>query len=144
MFPMSRPDEGERNRAGRLFEALKSGDRAAMQELLPPLRERLLRLAEKRLRGDYPEEVVQETLKTLWEKRNAVSSAAHLLPFVFQTLRNKIGNVFYRACRDREGAGSERGPEAVASDRCGVSFGSTAGSSRSLEKFLRQVFDFIF
>ena len=33
------------------------------------------------------------------------------------------------------------GPDAVASDRCGVSFGSTAGSSKSLEKFLRQVIE---
>ena len=31
--------------------------------------------------------------------------------------------------------------EAVASERCGVSFGSTAGSSHSLEQFLRQVLE---
>ena len=92
-----------------LFNALQAGDREALRALLPPLRERLQALAKQRLSEALAEDIVQETLTTLWERRDALGSADHVLPFVFQTLRNKIGNVYLRAKRRSE-IGGNPGP----------------------------------
>ena len=89
-----------------LFNALQAGDREALRALLPPLRERLQALAKQRLSEPLAEDMVQETLTTLWERRDALGGADHVLPFVFQTLRNKIGNVYLRAKRRSEIAGN--------------------------------------
>ena len=77
-----------------LLEALRTGDEDSLRELLPILRERLASVAKRRLGGAEAEEAVQDTLTTLWQKRDAVKSGRHLLQFVFQTLRNKIGNLY--------------------------------------------------
>ena len=85
-----------------LFDALRRGDEYALAKFLPPLRARLIHLAKDRLVGEeLAEEVVQETLSTLWEKRETVSDAEHLLPFLFQILRNKIGNTYLTSRRQR-------------------------------------------
>jgi DNA-directed RNA polymerase specialized sigma24 family protein len=98
-----------------LFEALRRGDGNALHVLLPPLRVRLTRLAKQRLEGEEAEEVVQETLGTLWEKRLSVRDPGHLLPFLLQTLRYKIGNAYLRARRERSRRSDEDGlPEAAA------------------------------
>jgi len=88
----------------RLFEALKGGDERGMQEFLPPLRGRLLRLARRVLEEQLAEDVVQETLTTLWEKRDSVTNADHLLRFVFRTFRYKSLNAQYRARREPDRA----------------------------------------
>ena len=93
-----------------LFRALQNSDRASLHALVPPLQERLRAIAKQRLSESLAEDTVQETLTTLWEKRNALQSAGHVLPFIFQTLRNKIGNVYLRAQRRSElGADSNLG-----------------------------------
>jgi RNA polymerase sigma factor (sigma-70 family) len=42
------------------------------------------------------EDVVQQTLSTLWEKRTSVQDPDHLMPFIFQILRNKLGDTYRR------------------------------------------------
>ncbi|MFC2171541.1 RNA polymerase sigma factor [Acidobacteriota bacterium] len=90
-----------------VFDALKRGDEPALQEFFPRLRERLFHLAKQRLGGDRAEEVVQETLATLWERRDSIEDAGHLLPFLFQVLRNKIGNAYMRAQKERDRKGDQ-------------------------------------
>jgi DNA-directed RNA polymerase specialized sigma24 family protein len=91
-----------------LYDALRASDRDALERLLPPLRVRLERLAQKRLGGADAEEVVQETLATLWERRGQVAEPAHLLPFVFKVLRFKVGGAYRRMAREH-GRRSRRG-----------------------------------
>ena len=86
-----------------LFDALRSGDEQALERLLPPLRERIARLAKRRLgEAVLAQEAVQETLSEVWAKRSSIRDADHLLPFLFQTLRHKIGSCYLRARRERE------------------------------------------
>jgi len=100
-----------------LFDALHRGHEEDLRRLIPPLQERLTALAKERLRGQLPaEDVVQETLATLWEKRASVRSSRHLLPFVFQVLRNKIGNVYSKARRVSDNPGRDVRIETVAAD----------------------------
>jgi DNA-directed RNA polymerase specialized sigma24 family protein len=99
-----------------LFDALQEGDERALQKLLPPLRVRLARLAKQRLGGQEVEEVVQETLSTLWEKRQSVREPGHLLPFLFQTLRHKVGSAYLRARRERMRRGGESGLRHASTD----------------------------
>lgn len=110
-----------------LLAALRAGDEDALRELLPILRERLVSVAKRRLEGEEAEEVVQDTLTTLWQKRDSVKSGRHLLQFVFQTLRYKIGNVY----RTRRRHDSTALPE-----RAGISSGDwwqPESSARGLE-----------
>jgi RNA polymerase sigma-70 factor (ECF subfamily) len=86
----------------KLFDALRRGDNRALEELLPPLRERIARLAKERL-GDAQtaQEVTQETLSAMWTKRESIRDPDHVLPFVFQTLRHKIGSCYLRTRREK-------------------------------------------
>jgi RNA polymerase sigma factor (sigma-70 family) len=89
----------DRSLAESLFVALQNDDEAALRALLPPLRGRLQAIAKQRLAESLAEDTVQDTLTTLWTKRDALRSAGHVLPFIFQTLRNKIGNAYLQAKR---------------------------------------------
>jgi RNA polymerase sigma-70 factor (ECF subfamily) len=97
LYPMS-----DRTPIEMLFDALRSGDESALEQFLPPLRERISRLAKRRL-GDaqLAQEVVQETLSAVWAKRESIRGPDHLLPFLFQTLRHKIGSCYLRARREK-------------------------------------------
>ena len=94
----------------RLYYSLQRGDTEAFSEVLAPFRERILRLAKQRLGEQEAEDIVQETLSALWEKRRSVQDPDHLLPFLFQILRYKIGNVYLRTRRIREGQAAEEEP----------------------------------
>jgi len=85
-----------------LLTALQRGDEDALHRLLPSLRGRLTAIAKHRLEGGEAEEVVQDTLVILWEKRASVRDGTHLIQFAFQTLRHLIGNV--HAMRRRHSA----------------------------------------
>jgi len=85
-----------------LYEALRSGDEQRLREQIGPLRVTLLRLAKRRIMEDLAEEAVQETLSTLWEKRDSLRGPPHVIPFTFQVLRNKIGNLIRRSRRRGE------------------------------------------
>ena len=61
-----------------------------------------MRLAQKRLQKEEVEDVVQQTLSTLWEKRTSVRDPNHLMPFIFQIFRNKLGDT-YRRKKQRKG-----------------------------------------
>jgi len=79
-----------------LFYLLTTGDKDSFGEELAPIRGRIVLLAQQRLQRDDVEDVVQQTLCTLWEKRSQVRDSEHLLPFLFQILRNKIGDAYRR------------------------------------------------
>ena len=84
-----------------------------------------------------------------WEKvgnlRTRVAGVTQLGPedTLPRKLRRGMGRVALLAALATRDALADSGLEdtQIANDRCGVSFGSTAGSSASLERFLRQVFE---
>ncbi len=115
-----------------LLAALRAGDEDALHELLPILRERLASVAKRRLEGEEAEEVVQDTLTTLWQKRDSVTSGRHLLQFVFQTLRYKIGNVY----RARQRHDTTELPERVGLSSGGWWQPDSAARSEEFERIL--------
>lgn len=84
-----------------LFKLLQSGDRESFSEALIPVRGRIVQIAQKRLQREDVEDVVQQTLLTLWEKRSSVRDADHLLPYLFQILRNKLGDTYRLMNKER-------------------------------------------
>ncbi len=76
--------QSDRSLAESLFDALRDSDGTALRALLPPLQGRLQVVAKQRLSESLAEDAVQETLATLWRKRDALESAGHVLPFIFQ------------------------------------------------------------
>jgi RNA polymerase sigma factor (sigma-70 family) len=88
----------QRTIINKLFTLLQTGDFDSFGEVIIPIRGRIVRLAQQRLQRDEVEDVVQQTLSTLWEKRSSVRDQDHLMPFLFQILRNKMGD-FYRRKR---------------------------------------------
>jgi RNA polymerase sigma factor (sigma-70 family) len=85
-----------------LYIHLQSGDLDSFSEVFFPLRGRIVRLAQQRLQRDELEDVVQQTLSVFWEKRQSVRDPEHLLPFLFQILRNKLGDTYRQRKRQRE------------------------------------------
>jgi RNA polymerase sigma factor (sigma-70 family) len=79
-----------------LYALLNTGDFESFGEVITPIRGRIVRLAQQRLQRDEVEDVVQQTLSTLWEKRSSVLDPDQLMPFLFQILRNKIGDCYRR------------------------------------------------
>jgi RNA polymerase sigma factor (sigma-70 family) len=79
-----------------LYTHLQTGDLSSFDEAFGSIRKKIVRLAQKRLQRDEVEDVVQQTLSTLWEKRTSVRDPDHLMPFVFQILRNKLGDTYRR------------------------------------------------
>jgi len=79
-----------------LYTLLQTGDLDSFGEVIAPVRGRIVRLAQQRLQRDEVEDVVQQTLSTLWEKRSSVRDPDHLMPFLFQILRNKMGDSYRR------------------------------------------------
>jgi RNA polymerase sigma factor (sigma-70 family) len=80
----------------KLFTLLQTGDLDSFGEVISPVRGRIVRLAQQRLQRDEVEDVVQQTLSTLWEKRSSVRDPDHLMPFLFQIMRNKMGDSYRR------------------------------------------------
>ena len=80
----------------KLHALLRTGDFESFGEVISPIRGRIVRLAQQRLQRDEVEDVVQQTLSTLWEKRSSVRDSDQLMPFLFQILRNKMGDSYRR------------------------------------------------
>ncbi|MGD8540215.1 MAG: sigma-70 family RNA polymerase sigma factor, partial [Candidatus Aminicenantes bacterium] len=80
----------------KLYALLQTGDLESFGEVISPIRGRIVRLAQQRLQKDEVEDVVQQTLSTLWEKRSSVRDSDQLMPFLFQILRNKMGDSYRR------------------------------------------------
>jgi RNA polymerase sigma factor (sigma-70 family) len=80
----------------KLYALLQTGDLESFGEVISPIRGRIVRLAQQRLQRDEVEDVVQQTLSTLWEKRSSVRDSDQLMPFIFQILRNKMGDSYRR------------------------------------------------
>ncbi len=80
----------------KLFTLLQTGDLDSFGEVISPVRGRIVRVAQQRLQRDEVEDVVQQTLSTLWERRSSVQNQDHLMPFLFQILRNKMGDSYRR------------------------------------------------
>jgi RNA polymerase sigma factor (sigma-70 family) len=78
----------------KLYTLLQTGDIDGFDEAFGSIRQKIIRLAHKRLQREEVEDVVQQTLSTLWEKRTSVRGPNHLMPFIFQILRNKLGDAY--------------------------------------------------
>ena len=86
----------QRTTIEKLFTLLQTGDLDSFDEAFGPIRKKIVRLAQKRLNREEVEDVVQQTLSTLWEKRTSVRNPDHLMPFIFQILRYKLGDTYRR------------------------------------------------
>jgi RNA polymerase sigma factor (sigma-70 family) len=80
----------------KLFIHLQSGDLDYFSKVFSPVRGRIVRLAQQRLQRDEVEDVVQQTMSTFWERRSSIRSPEHLMPYLFQILRNKMGDSYRR------------------------------------------------
>ncbi|MGB6682000.1 MAG: hypothetical protein WBF08_11855, partial [Candidatus Bathyarchaeia archaeon] len=67
----------------KLYALLQTGDYDSFGEVISPIRGRIVRLAQQRVHRDEVEDVVQQTLSTLWEKRSSVRDPKHLMPYLF-------------------------------------------------------------
>jgi RNA polymerase sigma factor (sigma-70 family) len=97
----------QRTTIEKLYTLLQTGDFDSFDEAISSIRQKIIRLSQKRLQRDEVEDVVQQTLSTLWEKRTSVRGPDHLLPFIFQILRNKLGDTYRRKKRKNETQVSE-------------------------------------
>jgi RNA polymerase sigma factor (sigma-70 family) len=88
--------EEQRTTIEKLFPLLQTDDLDSFGEAFSSIRQKIIKLAQKRLQRDEVEDVVQQTLSTLWEKRTSVRDPDHLMPFIFQILRNKLGDNYRR------------------------------------------------
>lgn len=93
---METGDKEQRTTIEKLYTLLQTGDLDSFDEAFGPIRQNIVRLAQKRLQRDEVEDVVQQTLSTLWEKRTSVRNPDHLMPFIFQILRHKLGDSYRR------------------------------------------------
>ncbi|HXF04944.1 MAG TPA: sigma-70 family RNA polymerase sigma factor [Blastocatellia bacterium] len=78
-----------------LIAQARAGQTSAWDEIFVFLRARISALAKYRIGTDY-EDVVQETLMTVYEHLNELRDAEHLLMFATKVLRNKIGNFYQK------------------------------------------------
>ena len=92
----------QRTSIEKLYTLLQTNDLDSFDEAFGPIRRKIVRLAQKRSQRDEVEDVVQQTLSTLWEKRTSVRSPDHLMPFIFQILRNKLGDTYRQKKRNTE------------------------------------------
>ncbi len=77
---------GEKN----LIIRLKNGDEQAFELLYRKYFRRLCAFANKYLHDyDVTQEVVQEVFYTIWEKREHLDSNKEILPFLFQSTKNR-------------------------------------------------------
>ncbi len=93
---MERGNREQKTTIDKLYTLLQSGDLDSLGEAFIPIRQKIVQLCQKRLQREEVEDVVQQTLSTLWEKRSSVRAPDHLLPFIFQILRNKLGDTYRR------------------------------------------------
>ena len=86
----------------KLYSLLQSGDLEGFDGAFISVRQKIVRLAQTRLQREEVEDVVQQTLSTLWEKRTSVRNPDHLMPFIFQILRYKLGDTYRRKKMKKE------------------------------------------
>jgi RNA polymerase sigma factor (sigma-70 family) len=99
----------------KLYIHLQTGDLDSFDEAFGSIRKKIVRLAQKRLAREEVEDVVQQTLSTLWEKRTSIRDPDHVMPFIFQILRNKLGDAYRRKKLKKEILTSE--PEELNSQK---------------------------
>lgn len=90
-----------------LIAQARAGQTSAWNEIFVFLGARISALAKYRIKKDY-EDVVQETLMTVYEHLSELGDAEHLLTFATKVLRNKIGNFYQRRERQSRYLGGQR------------------------------------
>ena len=80
---MHSEDKVQKSIIEKLYNLLQTGDLDTFGEVITPVRGRIVHLAQQRLQRDDVEDVVQQTLSTLWEKRSSVRDPEHLMPYLF-------------------------------------------------------------
>jgi DNA-directed RNA polymerase specialized sigma24 family protein len=101
--------EMDTNDWNELWTRAKQGDPKSQEELFARLHVRLLRIAQSRIRGcsrEELEDMVQDTLKIVWEKRDHIDSNPH--KYALEVLRKKFGDAFRTSRRRREEALDKR------------------------------------
>jgi DNA-directed RNA polymerase specialized sigma24 family protein len=84
-----------------LYDRCLQGDVRAEADLFQQLNVRFLSIAKRRIQKDHAEDVVQDTLKIVFDKYRQKQPEAGILVWSLTVLRNVIGN-FYQA-KEREG-----------------------------------------
>ncbi len=85
-----------------LYDRCMKGDTLAEADLFQQLSVRFLSIAKRRVQKDHAEDVVQDTLKIVFDRYREKRPEAGILIWSLTVLRNVIGN-FYQA-REREGS----------------------------------------
>ena len=83
-----------------LYEKSLAGDSRAEGALFEALRVRFLPIAKRRVQSDHVEDVVQDSLKIVFDRYGDRNQGAGILVWGLTVLRNVIGN--YYQSRDRE------------------------------------------
>ena len=124
----------------KLYNLLQTGDLDSFGEVVTPIRGRIVRLAQQRLQRDEVEDVVQKTLSTLWEKRSSVRDPEHLMPYLFQILRNKIGASYRRKKFQRDTRDAKKEPMESLQDP-GSANPEILFEKKDLERILQEAID---
>ncbi len=75
---------------------------AEEEQIFSEIRERLALIAQKRIRTEEHEDIVQNTMIEVRSRLNEVANKADLLPFVFQILRNCIRDHYQKKKREEK------------------------------------------
>lgn len=124
----------------KLYALLQTGDFDSFGEVISPIRGRIVRLAQQRLQRDEVEDVVQQALSTLWEKRSSVKDPDQLMPFLFQILRNKMGDSYRRKRYQQQMRATKNGPMELLKDSESTN-PETLLEEKELENVLREAID---
>jgi DNA-directed RNA polymerase specialized sigma24 family protein len=85
-----------------LCEKSLAGDPRAQGALFEALRVRFLPIAKRRVQSDHVEDVVQDTLKIVFDRYGDRNQGAGILVWGLTVLRNVIGNHYQSRDRERE------------------------------------------
>ena len=85
-----------------LCERSLAGDRQAEAALFQALRVRFLPIAKRRVQTDHAEDVVQETLRIVFDRYGERNQGAGILVWGLTVLRNVIGNHYQARSREKE------------------------------------------
>ncbi len=85
-----------------LHQLALSGDTQAQSALFEDLRVRFLSLAKRRVQLDHAEDVVQETLRIVFDRYGEIKQGTGILVWGLTVLRNVIGNHYQSTGREKE------------------------------------------
>lgn len=124
----------------KLFICLQEDDFESFSKVLPPIRRQITKLAQQRLLEDDVEDVVQQTLSILWEKRGSVRKPENVMSFLFSILRNKVGDAYRRKERQKKHLTGRKEPVETIADPSG-SNPERLYEGKELERILKEAIE---